>query len=345
MHDGLDLSLLPENRGGEAWVTVHEGDMLECVRCGKPFTSVASADKIEEEVGDQVEGLAPMPTTPSARLQRLPEPSAVRPGGDTMNDAPSTRPASNWWNRDRRVLGRARGSGRRGTLSGEVHCRTNPSATSSTRASRARRGRRERRPVGFGGAGHPQTGVHGPACRPATAGVAPRRSARPAFRGGLAEVDASYGAAGWAPPEDDPEEDDFIAVEMAIPKSHRAPARGRRGDRRLERVFIGNTSASGSRIRRRDARRGRCGRRSQRRSSVKGASASKTNRRSDRLAGRLPDSEHEPDAAMSPTAIRTFTAGSRNAIACTMSTSDRQVSTDCAMTATAPAPATSTRDA
>ncbi|EMA26598.1 hydrogenase iron-sulfur subunit [Haloarcula marismortui] len=59
MHDGLDLSLLPENRGGEAWVTVHEGDMLECVRCGKPFTSVASADKIEEEVGDQVEGLAP----------------------------------------------------------------------------------------------------------------------------------------------------------------------------------------------------------------------------------------------------------------------------------------------
>jgi len=46
---------------------------------------------------------------------------------------------------------------------------------------------------------------------------------------------------------------------------------------------------------------------------------------------------------MSPTAIRTFTAGSRNAIACSMRKSDRQVLTDCAMTATAPAPATSTQ--
>jgi len=59
MDGGLDLSLLPENRGGEAWLTVHEDEMLECVRCGKPFASAASASKIEEEVGDLVEGLAP----------------------------------------------------------------------------------------------------------------------------------------------------------------------------------------------------------------------------------------------------------------------------------------------
>ena len=35
---------------------------------------------------------------------------------------------------------------------------------------------------------------------------------------GLAEVEASYGAAGWTPPEDEeyPEEDDFVAVELAF---------------------------------------------------------------------------------------------------------------------------------
>ncbi|MFB6161198.1 MAG: hydrogenase iron-sulfur subunit [Haloferacaceae archaeon] len=59
---GLDLSLLPENRPGAddpAWRTVHEGEMLECVRCGEPFTSVGSAAKIRAEVGDLVEGIAP----------------------------------------------------------------------------------------------------------------------------------------------------------------------------------------------------------------------------------------------------------------------------------------------
>ncbi|WP_137286896.1 hydrogenase iron-sulfur subunit [Halorussus salinisoli] len=69
MHDGLDLSLLPENREGiagedgrpddPAWTTVMEGEMRECVRCGKPFTSEASAEKIEGEVGEMVAGLAP----------------------------------------------------------------------------------------------------------------------------------------------------------------------------------------------------------------------------------------------------------------------------------------------
>ncbi|SEP13857.1 4Fe-4S binding domain-containing protein [Halogranum amylolyticum] len=56
---GLDLSLLPERRDGDPWVTVYEGELLECVRCGKPFTSVASAEKIQDEVGDLVAGIAP----------------------------------------------------------------------------------------------------------------------------------------------------------------------------------------------------------------------------------------------------------------------------------------------
>ncbi|WP_458210000.1 hydrogenase iron-sulfur subunit [Haladaptatus sp. NG-SE-30] len=61
MQDGLDLSLLPENREGDdpAWHTVFEGEMQECVRCGTPFASKATAEKIEAEVGDQVAGLAP----------------------------------------------------------------------------------------------------------------------------------------------------------------------------------------------------------------------------------------------------------------------------------------------
>ncbi|QLG61395.1 4Fe-4S dicluster domain-containing protein [Halorarum salinum] len=59
MRDGLDLSLLPERRDGDPWVTVHDGEMLECVRCGEPFTSVGSAEKVQAEVGDLVEGVVP----------------------------------------------------------------------------------------------------------------------------------------------------------------------------------------------------------------------------------------------------------------------------------------------
>jgi Fe-S-cluster-containing hydrogenase component 2/coenzyme F420-reducing hydrogenase delta subunit len=67
MHDGLDLSLLPENRepepeiedGDPAWTRTFEGEMLGCTRCGKEFTSKRSAQKIEEEVGDLVGNLAP----------------------------------------------------------------------------------------------------------------------------------------------------------------------------------------------------------------------------------------------------------------------------------------------
>lgn len=67
MRDGLDLSLLPENRAGDgdgagddpAWIAVHEGEMRECAHCGDPFTSEGSARKIEREVGDLVAGIAP----------------------------------------------------------------------------------------------------------------------------------------------------------------------------------------------------------------------------------------------------------------------------------------------
>ena len=56
---------------------------------------------------------------------------------------------------------------------------------------------------------------------------------------GLAEVDASYGAAGWSPPEDYPEEDDFVAVELAFLRY--LIERQREGDEETvgyERVFI-----------------------------------------------------------------------------------------------------------
>ncbi|WP_247001144.1 hydrogenase iron-sulfur subunit [Halosolutus gelatinilyticus] len=61
MRDGLDLSLLPENRDGKdsVWTEVFEGSMLECRHCGTPFTSEQSAQKIQEEVGEVVAGIAP----------------------------------------------------------------------------------------------------------------------------------------------------------------------------------------------------------------------------------------------------------------------------------------------
>jgi TorA maturation chaperone TorD len=56
---------------------------------------------------------------------------------------------------------------------------------------------------------------------------------------GLAEVQASYSAAGWSPPEEYPEEDDFLAVELAFLRD--LLARQRRGQAEAfgyERVFL-----------------------------------------------------------------------------------------------------------
>ncbi len=55
---GLERSRLPENRDGEEWEPVFEGEMLECVRCGTPFTSRGSMESVRDEVGDLVEGVA-----------------------------------------------------------------------------------------------------------------------------------------------------------------------------------------------------------------------------------------------------------------------------------------------
>ncbi len=62
VEDGLDLSLLPENKAEEpdpAWERVYEGSMLSCAGCGKQFTSEATANAIEDRIGDVVADLAP----------------------------------------------------------------------------------------------------------------------------------------------------------------------------------------------------------------------------------------------------------------------------------------------
>lgn len=56
---------------------------------------------------------------------------------------------------------------------------------------------------------------------------------------GLAEVEASYSAAGWAPPEEYPEENDFIAVELAFLRALIDwQAQGREEAFGYERVFL-----------------------------------------------------------------------------------------------------------
>lgn len=56
---------------------------------------------------------------------------------------------------------------------------------------------------------------------------------------GLAEVEASYAAAGWKPPEEYPEESDFVAVELAFLRYLlQAQSDGRDETFGFERVFI-----------------------------------------------------------------------------------------------------------
>ncbi|CAI50576.2 iron-sulfur protein [Natronomonas pharaonis DSM 2160] len=58
---GLDLGLLPEQQTGPdpAWTLVAEGEMQTCAGCGREYTSEATAEAIEERIGDVVADLAP----------------------------------------------------------------------------------------------------------------------------------------------------------------------------------------------------------------------------------------------------------------------------------------------
>ncbi|WIV66671.1 hydrogenase iron-sulfur subunit [Natrialbaceae archaeon AArc-T1-2] len=73
VEDGLDLSLLPENGDGPepAWREVYEGSMLACAGCGREFTSEATADAIEERIGERIEELSP--TGGESIIQYCPE--------------------------------------------------------------------------------------------------------------------------------------------------------------------------------------------------------------------------------------------------------------------------------
>lgn len=61
IEQGLDPSLLPENKTGEepAWSQVYEGAMHACVACGAEFASDATVTAVEERLGDRVSGLGP----------------------------------------------------------------------------------------------------------------------------------------------------------------------------------------------------------------------------------------------------------------------------------------------
>lgn len=59
IHDGLDLSLLPEARDGDPWVTTYEGDVIRCAGCGRPFATAESTDRMRDQVGDLIGDLAP----------------------------------------------------------------------------------------------------------------------------------------------------------------------------------------------------------------------------------------------------------------------------------------------
>ncbi|SEH16416.1 Coenzyme F420-reducing hydrogenase, delta subunit [Natronorubrum sediminis] len=62
VEEGLDLSLLPENRDDEvdpAWTEVHEGTMQACAGCGREFTSEATVAAIEDRIGERVAELSP----------------------------------------------------------------------------------------------------------------------------------------------------------------------------------------------------------------------------------------------------------------------------------------------
>ena len=52
METGLDLELLPERNGGDAWTVVHEDELFACLSCGAEFTSVATVENMKAQLPD-----------------------------------------------------------------------------------------------------------------------------------------------------------------------------------------------------------------------------------------------------------------------------------------------------
>ena len=52
METALDLEQLPERNGGDPWTTVQEDELFECRRCGEPFVSTATVEKLKEQLPD-----------------------------------------------------------------------------------------------------------------------------------------------------------------------------------------------------------------------------------------------------------------------------------------------------
>ncbi len=52
METGLDLEALPERNDGDSWETVYEEERFECRRCGTPFASVSTVERMKEQLPD-----------------------------------------------------------------------------------------------------------------------------------------------------------------------------------------------------------------------------------------------------------------------------------------------------
>ncbi len=52
METGLDLEALPERNDGDPWETVYEEERFECRRCGTPFASVSTVERMKTQLPD-----------------------------------------------------------------------------------------------------------------------------------------------------------------------------------------------------------------------------------------------------------------------------------------------------
>ncbi|ELY41817.1 hydrogenase iron-sulfur subunit [Natronorubrum tibetense] len=58
METGLDIELLPEENGGDAWTTVHEAELFECRSCGAVVASVSTVEDLKAQLPDgQMDGV------------------------------------------------------------------------------------------------------------------------------------------------------------------------------------------------------------------------------------------------------------------------------------------------